>query len=134
MNLRRLAKHKPCMIRVPNVCNGNPETTVLCHLRMAGISGMGLKANDWLGAWGCSDCHRWVDTHGIDGRTALLEGMARTQDQILRGGLIYHLSTGGEDPNKIKYSALDVQMLLSICMTGVEALPEAQRLNTATGE
>lgn len=89
MNLRALARGMPCMIRMPGVCNGNPETTVLCHLRMAGISGMGLKANDLLGAWGCSACHRYVDTHGIDGRTALLEGMARTQALLLERGFVH---------------------------------------------
>lgn len=89
MNLRNCARGMPCMIRIPNVCNGNPETTVLCHLRMAGISGMGLKANDLLGAWGCSSCHTYVDTHGIDGRTALLEGMARTQALLLERGYVH---------------------------------------------
>lgn len=88
MNLRKQARGRPCMIRVPAVCNGNPETVVLCHLRMVGITGMGMKANDLLGAWGCSDCHRYVDTHGIDGRTALLEGMARTQAVLLSEGII----------------------------------------------
>lgn len=92
MNLRNYARGMPCMIRIPNVCNGNPETTCLCHLRMAGISGMGLKANDLLGAWGCSACHRYVDTHGIDGRTALLEGMARTQAQLLERGMVHFSS------------------------------------------
>ncbi len=76
------------MIRMPGICNGDPETTVLCHLRMVGLTGMGMKANDLLGAWGCSDCHRYCDTHGIDGRTALLEGMARTQAYLLNTGLI----------------------------------------------
>ena len=76
------------MIRMPGICNGNAETTVLCHLRMVGLTGMGMKANDLLGAWGCSDCHRYVDTHGMDGRTALLEGMARTQAFLLNTGLI----------------------------------------------
>lgn len=88
MNLRNYARGMPCQIRMPGVCNGDPETTVLCHLRMSGISGMGLKANDLLGAWGCSACHQYVDTHGIDGRTALLEGMARTQALILDRGLV----------------------------------------------
>jgi hypothetical protein len=88
MNLRNVARDKPCMIRQPAVCNGNPETTVLCHLRMSGISGMGLKANDILAAWGCSACHSYVDTHGIDGRTALLEGMARTQARLIEMGLL----------------------------------------------
>ena len=76
------------MIRMPGVCNGNAETTVLCHLRMVGLTGMGMKANDLLGAWGCSSCHSYCDTHGIDGRTALLEGMARTQAFLLNTGLI----------------------------------------------
>lgn len=89
MNLRNYARGMPCMIRIPGVCNRNPETTVLCHLRMTGISGMGLKANDLLAAWGCSDCHRYVDTHGIDGRTALLEGMARTQAHLLERGFVH---------------------------------------------
>jgi hypothetical protein len=106
MNLRAYAKGKPCLIRIPNVCNGNPETVVLCHLRMAGISGMGLKANDLLGAWGCSACHRYVDTHGIDGRTALLEGMARTQAEILK--------LRREPPH------------CSTCECGLELLPEAE--------
>lgn len=88
MNLRNYARGMPCMIRMPGVCNGDPDTTVLCHLRMSGISGMGMKANDLLGAWGCSACHKYVDTHGIDGRTALLEGMARTQALILDRGLV----------------------------------------------
>lgn len=98
MKLRELARGKPCLIRIPGVCNHNPETTVLCHLRMAGISGMGLKANDLLGAWGCSDCHRYCDTHGIDGRTALLEGMARTLHQLIERGLI-HVHSSEAEPN-----------------------------------
>lgn len=89
MNLRNYARGMPCMIRMPGVCNGDPETTVLCHLRMAGISGMGLKANDLLATWGCSACHRYCDTHGIDGRTALLEGMARTQAHLLDRGFVH---------------------------------------------
>lgn len=88
-DLRKLARGKPCLIRVPEVCNHDPSTTVLCHLRMAGISGMGMKANDFLGAWGCSACHSYVDTHGIDGRTALLEGMARTQAYLISEGVVH---------------------------------------------
>lgn len=60
-NLRKIAKGQSCQIRIPGICNGRPETTVLCHYRLAGISGLGLKSPDWLGAWGCSDCHRVAD-------------------------------------------------------------------------
>ena len=61
MNLRKLAKGQPCMIRVPGVCNRNPETTVLAHYRLAGTCGTGIKPPDHLGAWACSACHDAVD-------------------------------------------------------------------------
>lgn len=85
MNLRELARGKPCQIRLPG-CNGGGETTVLCHLRLIGISGMGHKAADLLGAWGCSECHAACDTSSpLDyekRRAALLEGVARTIHQL----------------------------------------------------
>lgn len=92
MNLRKLARGKPCMVRAPGVCNGNPETTVLAHVRIAGISGMGYKAPDWFGAWSCSACHDYVDGRvpsldAYDGRRLLLlEGMVRTQYEVLEMG------------------------------------------------
>ena len=61
MNLRKLAKGQPCMIRVPGVCNRNPETTVLAHYRLGGTCGTGMKPPDMLGAWACSACHDAVD-------------------------------------------------------------------------
>lgn len=48
MNLRKLAKGKECQIRIPGVCCGDKDTVVLCHFRMAGISGAGLKSPDLL--------------------------------------------------------------------------------------
>ena len=61
MNLRKLAKGQPCMIRVPGVCNRDPATTVLAHYRMAGLCGAGMKPPDALGAFSCSACHDAVD-------------------------------------------------------------------------
>ena len=58
---RKAARGMPCMIRVPGICNHNPETTVLCHYRIKGYDGMGLKPSDDNAAWGCSDCHAFVD-------------------------------------------------------------------------
>ena len=90
MNLRKLAKGKPCMLRIPYVCNHNPETTVLCHLNGWGMSG---KHPDLLAAWGCSDCHSWVDRdyakfHTKEQRDFLhLEGIIRTQQELLKMGL-----------------------------------------------
>lgn len=72
------------MVRLIGICNHNPETTVLAHIRMPGISGMGMKADDLLGAWACSSCHDAIDRRShtdLDRdyvRLAHLEGMART--------------------------------------------------------
>ena len=88
MNLRKEAKGRPCMVRLP-CCNGDPDTTVLAHLRMAGISGMGVKAPDLFGAWACFDCHdavdrrRYLDYDWDFVRLAFLEGVIRTQYVLL---------------------------------------------------
>lgn len=60
MNLRTLARNKDCMVRLPGICNWNPETTVLAHIR-AGFFGMGIKPVDWAGVWACSACHDEID-------------------------------------------------------------------------
>lgn len=83
----------PCMVRIPGICNGNPETTVGAHLNGAG---MGLKHDDLFLAACCSDCH-----DALDGRvrteytTEQLElmhhkGVIRTQQLWLKMGLIKH--------------------------------------------
>jgi len=61
INLRKLAKGKPCMIRIQGYCNHDPSHTVLCHSNLAGLSGMGMKAPDLCAAWGCDICHGVVD-------------------------------------------------------------------------
>ena len=82
------------MVRLPDICNHNPETTVLAHIRMAGLSGMGIKADDLLGAWACSSCHDAIDRRShtdLDRdyvRLAHLEGMARTIAQLRKEELI----------------------------------------------
>jgi hypothetical protein len=92
VNLRKLARGKPCQIRLPGICNHDTETTVLCHVRLVGVSGMGDKAADLLGAWGCSACHAACDTSGpLDyekRRAALLEGTARTIHQLVALGVV----------------------------------------------
>lgn len=92
-DLRKSARGEPCRVRLPGVCNGNPDTSVLAHLRLAGITGVGMKAPDLLAAIACSACH-----DEIDGRTRHLErdfvklcffeGMARTQDWWIGQGVV----------------------------------------------
>ena len=58
---RQIARGKPCMIRIEEMCNGDTETTVLAHYRLAGTCGMGMKPDDEQAAWACSTCHDIVD-------------------------------------------------------------------------
>jgi hypothetical protein len=82
------------MVRIPGICNHNSETVVLAHVRIAGVSGMGLKSPDLLGAWACSACHDAIDRRAHTNldrdyvRLAHLEGMARTLAQLNREGLL----------------------------------------------
>ncbi|GAB0713900.1 hypothetical protein MZ16F90_35030 [Escherichia coli] len=45
-NLRKEARGRECQVRIYGVCNGNPETTVLAHYRMAGICGTGMNVTN----------------------------------------------------------------------------------------
>lgn len=62
--LRTLARGKPCMVRLTGICNFDPETTVLAHIRRGGVAGMGQKPSDFCAVFACSACH-----DAIDGRT-----------------------------------------------------------------
>ena len=94
MNLRKEARGRACTVRLEGICNHNPETTVLAHIRLPGVSGMGLKADDLLGAWACSSCHDAVDRRSntdLDRdyvRLAHLEGMVRTIAQLRKEELV----------------------------------------------
>lgn len=94
MNLRKAARGRDCQIRLEGVCNFNPETTVLAHIRMAGITGMGMKAPDLLGSWACSACHDVVDRRVRTDferdytELSLLRGVMRTQNLLLNEGAI----------------------------------------------
>lgn len=92
-NLRKEAKGRECQVRLFGVCNFNSETTVLAHYRMAGLTGMGQKADDRFGAWACSACHDAIDgrikTEYYDKtelRLAHCEGILRTQQILQREG------------------------------------------------
>lgn len=84
-NLRKSARGENCKVREPCACNGNWETTVLAHWRQAGISGLGIKAPDLLGAHACSGCHDFIDGRSHPEATreqrelAHLRGIMRTQ-------------------------------------------------------
>ncbi|HGC4074002.1 TPA: DUF1364 domain-containing protein [Escherichia coli] len=60
-NLRKEARGRECQVRIYGVCNGNPETTVLAHYRMAGTCGTAIKPHDMQAAIACSSCHDLID-------------------------------------------------------------------------
>ena len=88
---RKLAKGRDCQVRVPGVCNFNPETTILAHL---GGSGIGQKRDDRHASWSCSDCHDAIDlrTHCEWSQDKLElwhhHGMVRTQEILIAEGHI----------------------------------------------
>lgn len=92
--ITKAARGRDCQVRIPGHCNGNPETVVLAHYRMAGTCGTGYKPNDLQAAWACSGCH-----DAIDGRTRSefsndelrlmhAEGCFRTTDTLISEGIL----------------------------------------------
>jgi hypothetical protein len=60
--IRRAARGQECTLQILGVCNGEPETVVLCHSNsLADGKGMGLKAPDTAACFGCSSCHDILD-------------------------------------------------------------------------
>ncbi len=94
INLRQQARGRECQIRVPNHCLRTNETVVGCHVRMAGITGIGMKADDLFIAHGCYACHQIVDGQRNsefsfeERRLMLLEGVIRTQAPLVSEGKI----------------------------------------------
>jgi hypothetical protein len=60
-SLRTFARGKPCMCRLAGICNFNPETTVLAHIRRAHVAGAGQKPPDMCAVFACSACHDVID-------------------------------------------------------------------------
>lgn len=85
------AKGKECTVRIPGVCNHNPETVVFAHLNGGG---MGMKRSDIHGAYCCSACHDIIDFRVIYGWTpeqiklAHHEGMVRTQEIMIKDHIL----------------------------------------------
>lgn len=88
-DLRKQARGRGCQVRLAEVCNHNSETVVLAHIRLNGISGFGLKSPDILGAWACSSCHSYIDSHHDDAtNAAFAEGVYRTLNILWREGVL----------------------------------------------
>lgn len=89
-NLRAAAADRDCQVRLEG-CLGGP--CCLAHVRIIGISGMGKKAEDLLGAHACDNCHKLYDTRGRGPEAdeierAFLRGVMRTQNKLIKEGVV----------------------------------------------
>lgn len=91
--LRQSARGRDCTLRLPGVCNGLPETTVLAH---ALTGGMGGKCSDTVAFFACSACHsvydrhdsRWRDYGPDELRAQALRAVGETHATWLAEGLL----------------------------------------------
>lgn len=91
--LRDSARGKDCTLRLIGSCNGNSDTTVLCHIGK--VRGMACKAGDNMAIYACSSCH-----DVLDGRTSYsssdnanlsedcLRALEETQQSFIDEGLM----------------------------------------------
>jgi hypothetical protein len=79
------------MVRLPGICNFNPETTIAAHGNGAGIA---RKKIDLISAHCCSACHAVIDGHvksdlsPEEVKIYHYEGIFRTQELLHSQGLI----------------------------------------------
>ncbi len=89
--LRNSARGQQCQVRIPDVCTGFVDETVLAHLNGGG---MGMKHSDIHGAFACFACHNWLDKDYVKTATrderdlSHLQAIIRTQQIWLKEGLI----------------------------------------------
>lgn len=94
------ARGEQCLVRIPGVCNRDPETVVFAHLNGGGLA---MKHPDTEGAYCCSACHDVLDGRvppvGYVGKTELQytkeeltlwfhEGAVRTRRKLIDKELI----------------------------------------------
>lgn len=91
--IRDSARGESCTLRIPGVCCGDPETTVLAHLPYGG-RGMGMKAPDTHSAYACRTCHDAIDGRGgyrvldAEALECCLRGIAETQARLIDRGIL----------------------------------------------
>ncbi|WP_067097900.1 DUF1364 domain-containing protein [Marinomonas atlantica] len=89
--IRNSARGQDCALRIPGVCNFNPETTVLAHVGRN--RGMSIKCHDTFAVYACDSCHMAIDGHSMTmdrGTKAqyVLDAVEETQAKLLEQGLI----------------------------------------------
>ena len=89
------ARGENCQVRIPGVCNGNPETVCWAHANgSAAGKGFGQKCPDFIGAYSCFACHAVYDRRVPykGSRTAVelcfADGVFRSQRMLVEKGLL----------------------------------------------
>ena len=88
--LTQSARGKNCTVR-SLACNGDPETTVLAHLRGPWALGIGTKPHDFFCVYACSACHDALDGRNWESRVQdydRLHALYETQSIMFLEGLI----------------------------------------------
>lgn len=78
-NLRTIAAGRECSLRLPGVCNYDPTSTVLAHIRRGNTAGGGQKPADINAVPLCSACH-----DAFDGRTRTSYSRHELDAEMLR--------------------------------------------------
>lgn len=91
VNLRKRARGKPCLVRIPYICNNDSDTVVLAHIRVPGTAGIGQKPCDLAGVYACSDCHDVIDGRVMvpnlskpELKAMILDGLCRTLADVAK--------------------------------------------------
>lgn len=63
-DLRKLARGQPCRVRLPGICNRDPNTTVLAHIKHGWYGS--IKPPDIIAVHACSACHDAMDRRRRD--------------------------------------------------------------------
>ncbi len=94
-NLPKAAKGQPCQFGFKNVCNRNPETSVLAHYSPLGHGITGARPPDESAGVACYDCHNFIDFRDLSRERRLLrDDMVRSGEfacVVLDGILLTHL-------------------------------------------
>ena len=86
--IRDSARGEYCTLRIPDVCNHNPETVVFAHL--PGNKGTGTKNHDLMGIYACYKCHLELDAGNIDAKDQL-RAFQETLLRLVDKGIISYI-------------------------------------------
>ena len=88
-HLLDMARDKPCLLRVPGVCQGGTDTTVAAHSNWAMHGKAGArKADDHFSVCSCMACHSWLDQGSASLARKLAAFLAAHLQQVVEWLLI----------------------------------------------